>query len=131
MRKRKTLAELVEEKSIPEPNTGCRLWLGSTTQGYATLLWKNMPRIVNRVQLGLEKGSGKMALHRCDNRPCVELRHLYVGDGRDNLRDALERGGATRGVDGKLLSTEEGREYRRDLANALTSLGITLPKEIR
>lgn len=32
------------------------------------------------------------ALHRCDNPPCIRGDHLYEGDQRQNVEDAVERG---------------------------------------
>ena len=35
---------------------------------------------------------GKMILHRCDNPPCVNPDHLFVGTGSDNMKDAHAKG---------------------------------------
>jgi hypothetical protein len=35
---------------------------------------------------------GMWVLHHCDNRRCVNPDHLYIGDVKDNSRDAVVRG---------------------------------------
>lgn len=35
---------------------------------------------------------GKWVLHKCDVRRCCNPDHLYIGDVKDNVRDAIERG---------------------------------------
>lgn len=35
---------------------------------------------------------GKWALHTCDNRACINIDHLYIGDRQDNVDDMVERG---------------------------------------
>jgi hypothetical protein len=33
-----------------------------------------------------------LVLHHCDNPTCVNPNHLYLGDKRDNMKDAIQRG---------------------------------------
>jgi len=98
-KKNRELWEILEERSIPEPNTGCLLWLGATTEGYATIMYRNKFWIVNRLILNLKPG--ELALHKCDNRLCIEPRHLYGGTYRDNMVDAITRGRITRDSGGR------------------------------
>ena len=35
---------------------------------------------------------GQYVLHRCDNPPCTNLRHLFLGSTADNMRDAAAKG---------------------------------------
>jgi len=35
---------------------------------------------------------GLLALHRCDNPPCYEIEHLFLGTQADNVSDMMEKG---------------------------------------
>jgi hypothetical protein len=40
--------------------------------------------------------AGMLVLHRCDNRPCVNVEHLFLGTQQDNMDDMWSKGrGAT------------------------------------
>jgi len=40
---------------------------------------------------------GMLVLHTCDNPPCVELSHLFLGTPKDNARDRNRKGRQARG----------------------------------
>lgn len=96
-----TLIERIEsigwDDVIPRPDLGpCWEWRGEKHEkGYALLHVR--PRMIKVHRVMLERRIGedlgaRFALHHCDNPPCINPEHLYPGDARRNLRDAIERG---------------------------------------
>lgn len=93
-------------RSIPEPNSGCWLWLGEVNnKGYGMLSRKesvarilNLPspeRLAHRISYITFVGpvlDRLKVLHRCDVRCCVNPEHLFVGTQRDNMKDCAEKG---------------------------------------
>lgn len=49
-------------------------------------------RLVAELAAGRLLAVDEFACHHCDNPPCVNPDHLYVGTASSNLRDALDRG---------------------------------------
>jgi hypothetical protein len=41
---------------------------------------------------------GMEVCHRCDNRACIEIRHLYLGTHRQNMADMAAKGRAVHGA---------------------------------
>ena len=86
----------IEAKIIPEPMSGCYLWVGSlTSQGYGGIVRKGKLLQAHRVVYEFECGpipEGAMICHHCDNRICVNPDHLYVGDAQSNNDDMNRRG---------------------------------------
>lgn len=70
--------------------------------------------------------SGDMHVcHRCDNRPCVNPAHLFLGTRQDNMDDMVAKGRSTRGESqhASLLTEAEVREIRQ-LAGSMSQREI-------
>jgi hypothetical protein len=92
-----SLAERLEYYSIPEPNSGCVLWLANvTSRGYGKLRCKNVTYSTHRAAFELAKGpipDGLFVCHKCDVPSCINPAHLFLGTHEENMadRDAKKR----------------------------------------
>jgi len=70
---------------------------------------------------GSDIPSGMIVCHHCDNPPCVNPDHLYLGTHMDNTRDKINRGNQLRGEDHprSKLSEENVKEIRDGIANGI------------
>lgn len=96
----KTLKTRFLEKCIPEPNTGCWLWIGSMwSGGYGQIRINNRMRFAHRVSWEIHRGEipdgdgfhGVCVLHKCDVRCCVNPDHLFLGTQQDNMDDMARK----------------------------------------
>ena len=74
---------------------GCWEWQGCKGGSSYGLFWSEGKKIyAHRYSYLLHNGKlpKKMVLHKCDNRICVNPDHLFPGDARDNLLDAIQKG---------------------------------------
>jgi len=78
------------------PDTGCWLWTASFgSMGYGQILNdKNKIEGAHRVAYALYHGEigNNFVLHKCDNKPCVNPDHLFLGTQDDNVKDMDAKG---------------------------------------
>jgi HNH endonuclease/Helix-turn-helix domain len=96
-------AERFLAKCVPEPNSGCWLWIGATNNaGYGHLTVGNRTVKAHRrayelfrgpipVKLEGEDVRGVCIIHSCDTPLCVNPDHLRIGTHKHNMQDKRER----------------------------------------
>jgi hypothetical protein len=77
--------------------SGCWEWTAArANNGYGRISWKGHVERVHRVAahlaLGLDLRSAAVVCHRCDNPPCFNPEHLFIGTLSDNTQDMIGKG---------------------------------------
>lgn len=95
-----------ESLFIPEPNSGCWLWLASDHRGYGCFKLGShryggfvtiYAHRVSWLLSGRALPAVARVLHKCDTPPCVNPDHLFLGSMADNNRDKALKGRGPRG----------------------------------
>ena len=87
-----------DELWIPEPNSGCWLWIGRVDEcdyghygGAVRAHRYSYERAVGPIPKGLH------VCHKCDTPSCVNPDHLFLGTAQDNTNDKVAKGRHLRG----------------------------------
>lgn len=120
----------------------CWEWTAGISDGYGYFTTDGISTRVHRFSYELHKGripEGMFVCHTCDNRACVNPKHLWIGDHTANMRDMHFKGrannrGRARGERSarSKLTSEQVREIRNLLsagkhtkaANGIHSIAI-------
>jgi hypothetical protein len=85
-----------EQRYIPEPNSGCWLWIGTISHhGYGVMRFDNKLNRAHRLSWIIANGEilpTELICHKCNVKLCVNPNHLYAGTAKDNYRDMIKAG---------------------------------------
>lgn len=134
--------ERLDTFSIPEPNSGCSLWLGAVTnRGYGKMSVAGCPQLAHRIAYREYNGPipiGLNVLHRCDTPSCINPDHLFLGTQKDNMADCARKNRHGLGERNSIavLTEEAVREIRQQVVSGSTDRQIAVkfgvhPRTIR
>lgn len=128
----KTLEERFWEKVDVRGENECWEWKGSRRNGYGRFFDGKSNVSAHRLSWEMKNGKTEnnkiKVLHRCDNPPCVNPSHLFLGTQADNVVDMKNKGrlvspkGENNGV--HVLRESDVLEIRRMKKAGISQNGI-------
>lgn len=123
----KPIVERFWPKVLVADDDSCWLWIGAREDNNYGIMHIELPKqngvrkrrtvLAHRASFELHYGPPGEAhvLHECDNPPCVNPLHLFLGDDNDNVQDKIRKGRDLRGSrhQNSKLTEEIVREARR------------------
>lgn len=99
----KSIGEKFWAKVDKNSSGGCWEFKTKLTTGYGQIEHRGKVSLAHRVSWEIHVGKipeGMFVCHRCDNPPCVNPEHLFLGSHSDNMKDMYSKG--------------RGRKYKRN-----------------
>lgn len=125
------------DKVMPEPNTGCWLWLSTTNwKGYGQFWINGKYQMAHRISYlwnVADIPDGLLVLHTCDNPSCVNPDHLRVGTNQDNMTDRNKKNRQAKGnfhgnrklIDEDIISIRSMIDSKIPLRQIANAFGVT------
>lgn len=111
------------------PNS-CWMWTaGKFTEGYGAIHFRNSLWKASRVAWILVNGEipeGMWVIHRCDNPPCCNPAHLFLGTAADNTHDMVAKDRVCRTSGEARWSAKVTEEIVRDMRRRYIPRVVTL-----
>jgi hypothetical protein len=123
----KTISRFNNKLSSPDIN-GCINFNGEIlSSGYGRMCINYKKIVAHRISYIINFGSipkGKLVLHKCDNRKCVNPYHLFIGSYQDNMDDKVNKNRQSKGVSTNIakLTDELVKNIRLDISLGFISL---------
>jgi len=107
----------------------CWEWQAAADEhGYGRINVRGKTKLATRVSVRLDgrDPSNYYVLHKCDNPCCVNPKHLYLGNQKQNMRDSVEHGNANLGEEApnSSLTNEEVQQINDKMHKGLSNAEI-------
>ena len=83
------------EKVVRRGPDECWGWVGTRNNNYGRIMHQGMNVYAHRLSWIIHNGpipNDVCVLHRCDNPPCANPSHLFLGTYQDNVNDMMQKG---------------------------------------
>ena len=88
--------DIIESRIVVNEKTHCWEYIKKLRKdGYAQIGINGKKILAHRLSYTVYIGEipeGMCVLHKCDNRKCLNPKHLWLGTQADNVRDTIEKG---------------------------------------
>ena len=122
MKPERAVDDRLLDSCVPEPNTGCWLWMGAVnSRGYGYIRIATKTKKAHRVsyeQFVGEIPDGLFVLHHCDQPGCINPDHLWLGTDADNNADMRSKGRAVYVNGNRVATSRLNREQALEILSS-------------